>query len=993
MASITQTIPSYALGISQQSDEAKLPGQVRDAVNVVPDLVEGLYKRPGLKFVNNMPSLITEGAWFTYPRDEIGDGLNDVGYIGRVNRNGNVRIWNADTGAECTVNQTNTYGTNNQGVPGPQNCSPSDYLRHQKDNDISTLTINDTTFICNSGVYLSDGTTENTRTKTRMVQAGDGTADQKYTWDYDSNGNPTNMVAAPRIAPYSKDSTPGSSLFPVFVELKTLSPRRSYALNIYGNDVYTLEYTATSVKVLPGYRPSPNSQYRLTADSDETCPYSGSQVHIDAATGIAVRVTVQGAPYVEDYDGDNLAIYSCMYTTQVELLYGGSYNGTKISNSTAAFTVNVMGINHEIYVTSESQGQYRTNYDAVRPVPVDLEVGTNLSASAVLNSVVDEINNSALTTKIVGNGIYITSSAGTPFNVEALEGDLFNVVTNTVNSVRDLPTQCVHGYIVNVINSEDTQSDDYYLKFVGEHGRDGQGHWEECPKPGQKVFIDGDNMPQVLKRLPDTANAFELGPYGYFPNSTSFPDYFQSSWEAKEVGNEFTNRNPSFINNRINKLLFHRNRLVMLSGHNVIMSQPDDVGNFWNKTALTFSGTDRIDIACSSTTPVSLIEGIEMNSGLVLFSETDQYLFTTDSDILNPETAKIYSLSTYNYRPDNPPFSLGTTIGFVNTQGKYSRFFEMGDIRRDGEPTVVDQSKVIPRLLPQKADLVTNSRENTHIIIGKKNTDTVFGFKYFNAGDKRLQGSWFRWKFPRNIVFHYIQGNRYYVVDDQGNLGFLTLNDSVQHTPNIINAIDEDYNIHLDNHTVIEPSAMYYDAAANTTSFNYPSRYTEGRTAAIVTDENDDRGRYEIISGLPGGSGTLTGDWTGSNILIGDLYQMKVEFPTIYPTSTKGNRVVADTKASLTVQRINLNFGDVGEFKTTLSRTGKPDYTDTHESSILDGYLANRAPYVEESIRTIPVYERNTNVDVTLISDHPSPATLQSMSWEGDYNNRYYKRI
>ena len=137
----------------------------------------------------------------------------------------------------------------------------------------------------------------------------------------------------------------------------------------------------------------------------------------------------------------------------------------------------------------------------------------------------------------------------------------------------------------------------------------------------------------------------------------------------------------------------------------------------------------------------------------------------------------------------------------------------------------------------------------------------------------------------------------------------------------------------------------------------------------------------------------MTGDWTDSSILIGDLYQMKVDFPTIYPTSSKGDRVVADTKASVTIQRINLNFGDVGEFKTTLSRKGKPDYTDIHESSILDGYLANRAPYVEESIRTIPVYERNTNVDVTLISDHPSPATLQSMSWEGDYNPRYYKRI
>ena len=31
---------------------------------------------------------------------------------------------------------------------------------------------------------------------------------------------------------------------------------------------------------------------------------------------------------------------------------------------------------------------------------------------------------------------------------------------------------------------------------------------------------------------------------------------------------------------------------------------------------------------------------------------------------------------------------------------------------------------------------------------------------------------------------------------------------------------------------------------------------------------------------------------------------------------------------------------------------------------------------LEEFIKTIPVYERNTNVDVTLKSSHPAPATL-----------------
>ena len=47
MASVTQKIPTYVLGISTQPDERKAPGQVVDLVNGVPDVVRQLIKRPG----------------------------------------------------------------------------------------------------------------------------------------------------------------------------------------------------------------------------------------------------------------------------------------------------------------------------------------------------------------------------------------------------------------------------------------------------------------------------------------------------------------------------------------------------------------------------------------------------------------------------------------------------------------------------------------------------------------------------------------------------------------------------------------------------------------------------------------------------------------------------------------------------------------------------------------------------------------------------------
>ena len=64
-----------------------------------------------------------------------------------------------------------------------------------------------------------------------------------------------------------------------------------------------------------------------------------------------------------------------------------------------------------------------------------------------------------------------------------------------------------------------------------------------------------------------------------------------------------------------------------------------------------------------------------------------------------------------------------------------------------------------------------------------------------------------------------------------------------------------------------------------------------------------------------------------------------------------------------------------------------------YESTILDGYNADDPPVIDEMERSIPVYARNTSLSVKLTSTYPNPVVLHSMRWEGDYNNRFYKRV
>ena len=138
MSSVSQTIPNYIFGINEQPDYLKRPGQVRDSLNMTPDVTKGLIKRPGSRFVCNGEDDST-GKWFNYYRTETEQ------YIGHIQTNGFVRVWNAD-GVQATVTQ----------LTGVTNTSSgANYLQHGNADELQTLTVNDYTFVCNRNTTVN----------------------------------------------------------------------------------------------------------------------------------------------------------------------------------------------------------------------------------------------------------------------------------------------------------------------------------------------------------------------------------------------------------------------------------------------------------------------------------------------------------------------------------------------------------------------------------------------------------------------------------------------------------------------------------------------------------------------------------------------------------------------------------------------------------------------------------------------------------------------
>ena len=940
MAGITQTIPSYTGGISEQPDQLKFPGQVKSVQNAIPDIINGLYKRPGSKRISPaagqanhdapLPNVQSNGSWFHYYRDE-----TEGSYIGQIASDGKIRVWSCNDGAEKNV----WYHTDNSAYSGgnSDHTSITSYLTPSSataTEDLQALTINDTTFL-------------NNRTKT-VASTGTTTAREHTHFAY--------------------------------VDLLRTENGRQYSLNVYSNETTSTIKRATRLKI--------SSDTLDESNGSGHCPGIGTQtfsVTSGSSENLIFRISAlgqQGQGAAIDDGGTDASNYKCSYNRQVILLHGGEDWETG-DTTTVTLDQAQTSYNYTVRVEDHEEVSVKANIKAVRPVPTPFDGETAVTVDTILGGIISELSGTAITAVVIGNGLYLHSNSA--FSVEVPEKDLMRVMQESINDVSELPTQCRDGYIVKVANSQASDDDDYYLKFEGNDGNDGPGAWVECAAPGITSNLDNTTMPHILQRQADGDFLVKKQPLG-----------------VRSVGDDNTNPMPSFVGKTINKVLFFRNRLAFLSGENVILSRPGELAtpSFFAKTALAVGATDPIDISCSSTFPSDLFDGIEVAAGLAVFSTNQQFLLSSDAEILNPDTAKLRSISTYNYNKDVPPISLGVTTGYIDNSGKYSRFNEMANVVREQEPVVMETSKIVSTLLPKDIDLVTNSRENQIILFGKTDSDTIYGYKYLVSGEKREQTAWFKWKLNNPIKYHFIIDDEYFFLDTDNFLQKISLmqQDTDPSIDETVGSDTSNYLIHLDNWTTVTNGS--YNATTKVTTFANQSDWIDqvtspnGALVLVDIDTGATRvGRYAQCTVTNTDDFTVPGDWSTGTFYIGYLYEYLVHFPTFYLNQTRGQQSKSDVNSSLVVHRIKLNFGKSGLYETTLQRTGKADYSETYESAALDEYLVSDAPYLPEHIQTVPVYEANNNVKVLLKSSHPAPATLHAMSWEGDYSPRNYRRV
>ena len=1087
MATVNQRIPNFLGGVSQQPDKIKFPGQLRVCNNAVPDITFGLEKRPPAELVKVLTNANPQGQWFNIIRD------GDEKFIFQISPSSvlatgqkPIRIWDLETGIE-------------QSLTNAANDSLFLYLT-SSGSSFTTTTIQDYTLISNV---------------TQNVERSSNT-----TFTAINNGE------------YG------------YARLDTIAYNTEYVLYLSGAQFVTptpkTYYRVTSVKVdkltnnVPEGPTWNDSNANQSFAGTLTWSFSGGDQLVTGATNcedIEGSLQINGSSYIANntpnYQGNQTndetkflgytQDYDVRYTATVTLTDGGLIRETNKTTALNKFIdVNIENIHYRISVEAvEPVTTYRdVTGIAYFKTPKNPDNGP-LSMQTILTGLKNAVNSSVsqVTAEIIGSGLFLTGSNAA--NVNFLGGAVnenMSVIGQKVQDISRLPAMCKHGYVAQVSNTGELETDDYYVKFEATNGDSGVGSWEECVRPhnfatninisytwsqtnfvvtvtqvsGSHNFEVGDEVFMAFSggagSAPPSQTFYTVASVN--ANSTSFTflapqsinlsgsnltctvsgDHMHAGfdpatmphalinnrngtftfnkldlntgqiygnenyWKDRQVGDNTSNPFPTILGSPIQKMFFHRNRLGLISGEQVVMSQPGQYFNLFIVSAIAASDDNPIDITVSDVKPAFINHILPIQKGVMMFSDNAQFLLFTESDIFSPKTVRLKKVSSYECDASIQPVDLGTSVLFTSNVSGFARAFEITILDDDAPPNIIEQTRVVPEFLPKTIDIAANSTSIGIVSYADKGqlagdqaaSSNIYHYKYYNAGNQREQSAWYTWT-VRGTVNHmlYTSGN-FYTVNYFGNQFMLSRHEYVSNSSSNNSYVLGTGSLPVGVSRRLEPCLDFSCIPTAITVVNDDTRLTIPFEAAtnvppthikVVCLEGTDTDGNSLVGSVFNASGIIFGQSqivvsnikinSNAKLIVGYQYDTTIELPTYYLNTGQN---AYDLEGDLRISGINFELGVSGPMQFEL--TSPFSYTDASGNVIkdIDDYTQyetgmitglsnfNTIPAKLSKTVRVPIQRKNDKYNLKIKVTDPFSIALISASWDGIYNQKRHVR-
>ena len=1087
MATVNQRIPNFLGGVSQQPDKIKFPGQLRVCDNAVPDITFGLKKRPAGEFVGVLSNATSNGFWYEILRD--GDEKYLI-QITPSNSTKPIRIWDISTGNEQTITNSDNdslyqylvSGTTGYALQTIQDytiiANPNKVVR--KSTTTSEAPINNgdysyarlDTVAYNTEYVLYSGTAPTPRTYYRVTSVKVGRMDPNASGtDTGPTFDATN-VNSEHAGTLTWSFSGGTAVNATSDNSDCENIEGSLQVNgnpFIANNVanYQGGDSSTESKFL-GYTQDYDTRYTATvtlSDGGLIKTTGGTPAQNKAAAenkfidvsleNILYRISVEAVEPVTSYEGvpsigffktpknpDNGSI------SMATILQGLQ---TSVNSSLANVTAEVIGSGLFLHGSAASGvnflgGAVNENMSVIGQKAQDI---SRLPAMCKQDYVAQVSNTADLDTddyyvKFEANN----GTSGSGSWEECIRPHHFDgsaVQTFASNWFQSGTTVTISAQSTGQNYNNLSVGDNVYIDFDGTTGSLLDGEYTVATHGGYfftiqvnssqtangTIAASGMTKDSVITGLDPSTMPHALinnrnGTFTFTKLNLASANGTNNYWKDRQVGDNVSNPFPTFINNTIQKIFFHRNRLGLISGEQVVMSQPGSYFNFFIVSAISASDDNPIDITVSDTKPAFINHILPIQKGLMMFSDNGQFLLFTESDIFSPKTARLKKLASYECDASIQPVDLGTSVLFTSNVSAYARAFEATIIDDEVPPKIIEQTRVVPEFLPKDITISSNSTSIGLVTYGKKGSDTVYHYKYYDAGNQREQSAWYSWTLTGSMhhIF-YTSGsffsvtlfqNQYrlsrheYVADANANRTYVLGGTSSQ--VGLPTSTARWFEPCLD--FLCQPTAFNILAANNSlplrTELTLPYTPLDNQIFLIGLSGNDSEGNP--IAGLVKRADFFV---TGTNkvvflniginnnakVALGYQYTSTIELPTYYLNVGQN---AYDLDGELRISGINFEMGVSGPMEFHL--TSPFSYTDAsgnvtkdiddyvqYETGMLTGSTNfNTPPAILSKEVRVPIQRKNNKYNLQIKIPDPFSTALISASWDGNYNQKRHVR-
>ena len=651
---------------------------------------------------------------------------------------------------------------------------------------------------------------------------------------------------------------------------------------------------------------------------------------------------------------------------------------------------------------------YSITVDGVT-VTDDTTNDSSLSTSQVASDLQSGLNSglSGFTIARSGSVIHIKKNDGSNFSIDGTDtqgNTQLTIVKNSVQRFTDLPTVSPNGMVVEVKGDENTNFDNYYVKFVTNNGNAlEEGQWEETVEAGIQFKFDYATMPHVLIRQAD--GNFRFARVDGDTYTISGTNYTLPVWGERTAGDIESAPDPSFIGRKINNVFFFRNRLGFLADDNVILSNVSEFFNFFPDTVLTVVDSHPIDVAASHTKVAILKHAVTMGEQLILFSEQTQFVLSSSADNLTPTTANVLVSTEFESADDAAPVGSGNSIYFLTKKGNFAGIREYISQTADTARDAANITIHVPRLIPSNIfKLAVSNNQDILVCVGTDNPNKLFINRWLFGGQgQKVLNSWFTFTINENRSIKNVDfiGTDLFLVIEEANtvtLEKIPFESDFKET-------NADFEYHLDHKVTEADVTISYNSSTDKTTFTLPYRLRAKMDIVGRFLASNETSTFVDINGVTqtlkpatviqstnltnGSTATIeaSGDYRNAKFIIGEPYDMHYRFSKQRITETPQQNSAEIISSRLQLHHFYIKFEKSGFFQVEVT----PELRDTSTHKFSGRFLGAASAAIgqlnlETGTFRVPIMSRADRVDIDVKNKTFLPTLLASAEYEAMFH-------